>query len=439
MLRLEDATGGEILYKGQPVNAFNQKALREYRKKAQIIFQDPYNSINPKQTIFDIVAEPLEVNSVCSSEREKEERRHQGDLGGGPAAGHRVPVPLPPRALRRAAAARLHRRRHGARAGRDRRRRAGRQPRRVHPQRHPQAHGPPEGHPGRHLHLHHPRPLAGLGDQRPHRRDVPGTHRRDRRHRGGRRQSPASLHQGAHQRHPGARPAGQARARHPQGRDAQPGGHPLGLPLPPALPRGDRRVQGDRPGGRAHRRRPLRRLHQASDEASRRGPTCPRSRTESDVRGVREAVSVPFSHDDARVARASGALSLLASSPARHGRRSHRQPPRRAGRDEVIYRIGTTTGLRRLQPAHRLERHHLGQLPAVLRLPDLVQARPGRRLRRRSRSGDELEDVAGRQGVDLHDPVGHELARRHAAHGSRHRLHLQLDPTRPSTGPTSST
>jgi peptide/nickel transport system ATP-binding protein len=74
MLRLEEATGGEIFYKELPLREFSQKTLREYRKKAQIIFQDPYNSINPKQTIFDIVAEPLEVNNVCSSEREKEER-----------------------------------------------------------------------------------------------------------------------------------------------------------------------------------------------------------------------------------------------------------------------------------------------------------------------------------------------------------------------------
>ena len=74
LLRLEDPTGGHILYKGLPVEKFSAKTLRAYRSKAQIIFQDPYNSINPKQTIFDIVAEPLEVNNVCSSEREKEER-----------------------------------------------------------------------------------------------------------------------------------------------------------------------------------------------------------------------------------------------------------------------------------------------------------------------------------------------------------------------------
>jgi oligopeptide/dipeptide ABC transporter ATP-binding protein len=74
LLRLEEATGGEIYYKGLPLRHFSQKALREYRKKAQIIFQDPYNSINPKQTIFDIVAEPLVVNKLAVSQTEKEER-----------------------------------------------------------------------------------------------------------------------------------------------------------------------------------------------------------------------------------------------------------------------------------------------------------------------------------------------------------------------------
>jgi len=74
LLRLERATGGTACYNGRPLEELGEKALREYRKKAQIIFQDPYNSINPKQTIFDIVAEPLVVNHLVESEREKEER-----------------------------------------------------------------------------------------------------------------------------------------------------------------------------------------------------------------------------------------------------------------------------------------------------------------------------------------------------------------------------
>jgi len=74
LLRLESATGGDALYKGLPLGRFSEKALREYRRHAQIIFQDPYNAINPKQTIFDIVAEPLLVNNLVTSERDKEAR-----------------------------------------------------------------------------------------------------------------------------------------------------------------------------------------------------------------------------------------------------------------------------------------------------------------------------------------------------------------------------
>jgi peptide/nickel transport system ATP-binding protein len=74
LLCLEKATGGSALYRGLPLERFSEKALRDYRRRAQIIFQDPYNAINPKQTIFDIVAEPLLVNSLVQSEHDKETR-----------------------------------------------------------------------------------------------------------------------------------------------------------------------------------------------------------------------------------------------------------------------------------------------------------------------------------------------------------------------------
>jgi peptide/nickel transport system ATP-binding protein len=74
LLRLEEATGGEAFYKGLPLSAFSERALREYRRHAQIIFQDPYNSINPKQTIYEIVAEPLVVAGLVHGEAEKEAR-----------------------------------------------------------------------------------------------------------------------------------------------------------------------------------------------------------------------------------------------------------------------------------------------------------------------------------------------------------------------------
>lgn len=72
LLALEGASGGEIRYKGLELARFSSRALREYRRHAQIIFQDPYNAINPKQTIYDIVAEPLVVNGLVASEAEKE-------------------------------------------------------------------------------------------------------------------------------------------------------------------------------------------------------------------------------------------------------------------------------------------------------------------------------------------------------------------------------
>jgi len=74
LLRLEAATAGEAYYRGLPLSAFSERALREYRKHAQIIFQDPYNSINPKQTITDIVAEPLLVGGLVHGEAAKEAR-----------------------------------------------------------------------------------------------------------------------------------------------------------------------------------------------------------------------------------------------------------------------------------------------------------------------------------------------------------------------------
>jgi len=74
LLGLEQQTGGQIFYKGLEVGKFTPGAIRDYRRNCQIIFQDPYNAINPKHTIFDIVAEPLLVNHLTSNEREKEER-----------------------------------------------------------------------------------------------------------------------------------------------------------------------------------------------------------------------------------------------------------------------------------------------------------------------------------------------------------------------------
>ena len=72
VVKLTRQTGGRVLFEGQDVSAiWGQRALRAYRRRVQIIFQDPYETLNPKQTIHDFVVEPLVVNGIGSAaERE---------------------------------------------------------------------------------------------------------------------------------------------------------------------------------------------------------------------------------------------------------------------------------------------------------------------------------------------------------------------------------
>jgi len=71
-LGLVEPSGGEVLFKGQSVPALIQSHERQkLRQQAQIIFQDPYESLNPRQTVFATVAEPLEVHKLVKSNEEK--------------------------------------------------------------------------------------------------------------------------------------------------------------------------------------------------------------------------------------------------------------------------------------------------------------------------------------------------------------------------------
>lgn len=70
VLRLLEATEGEILYNGKDILKCNNNEMRELRKEMQIIFQDPYSSLNPRMTVSEIIAEPLIVNKVFSNSSE---------------------------------------------------------------------------------------------------------------------------------------------------------------------------------------------------------------------------------------------------------------------------------------------------------------------------------------------------------------------------------
>ena len=67
-------TAGTVAYEGVELNALGDRAFQRYRKKMQVIFQDPFGSLNPRMTIFSIIAEPLDIHFPGWSRSQKEER-----------------------------------------------------------------------------------------------------------------------------------------------------------------------------------------------------------------------------------------------------------------------------------------------------------------------------------------------------------------------------
>ncbi len=74
MLRLTDPTDGRVLFKGKDITRLPSKALKPLRREMQIIFQDPYESLDPRMTIKEIVAEPVRIQGLAKTEAEVEER-----------------------------------------------------------------------------------------------------------------------------------------------------------------------------------------------------------------------------------------------------------------------------------------------------------------------------------------------------------------------------
>lgn len=71
LLRLYESTGGEILFNGEPVTEKNMASLR---KEMQMVFQDPYSSLDPRMTVEDIIGEPLDVHKLYSTKAERREK-----------------------------------------------------------------------------------------------------------------------------------------------------------------------------------------------------------------------------------------------------------------------------------------------------------------------------------------------------------------------------
>lgn len=74
ILRLLEPTRGSIFFEGKNVADFRGKELKKFRREAQIIFQDPYASLNPRMSVFDLIAEPMIVNRLYQNKEELRER-----------------------------------------------------------------------------------------------------------------------------------------------------------------------------------------------------------------------------------------------------------------------------------------------------------------------------------------------------------------------------
>lgn len=71
IMRLEEPLSGRIVYEGRDVLSYSGNSLKQYRKKVQIIFQDPYSSLNPRMTAGDIIGEPLLIHGIADSRQRR--------------------------------------------------------------------------------------------------------------------------------------------------------------------------------------------------------------------------------------------------------------------------------------------------------------------------------------------------------------------------------
>ena len=74
ILRLVEPTEGSVTFRGEEILTLKRKQLKKIRRWMQMIFQDPYESLNPRMTVYDAVAEPLDIHALTKSEEDKRVR-----------------------------------------------------------------------------------------------------------------------------------------------------------------------------------------------------------------------------------------------------------------------------------------------------------------------------------------------------------------------------
>ena len=72
ILNLYKPTSGKIIFDGKEIK--DKKSLAEFRRKATMVFQDPYSSLDPRMTVEDIIAEPLDIHKMCPTKEERRKR-----------------------------------------------------------------------------------------------------------------------------------------------------------------------------------------------------------------------------------------------------------------------------------------------------------------------------------------------------------------------------
>jgi oligopeptide transport system ATP-binding protein len=77
ILQLERATSGQVIFEGRDLTALDETELRAVRRKIQVIFQDPYSSLNPRMTVGQIISEPLSVHRIVPEAGARAERTRQ--------------------------------------------------------------------------------------------------------------------------------------------------------------------------------------------------------------------------------------------------------------------------------------------------------------------------------------------------------------------------
>ena len=79
---LYEATGGQVIFDGVDIHSLNKKEKKEFTKRAQIIFQDPYSSLNPRMTVEDIIGEGIDIHGLYKGDARRERIHHLLELVG---------------------------------------------------------------------------------------------------------------------------------------------------------------------------------------------------------------------------------------------------------------------------------------------------------------------------------------------------------------------